>query len=426
VSGRETYNSNVSTATRWQLGQGVEVDAFEQGGLVVTSAALELPWQLRQGVLPGTAVVWGEEMFEVMSRATDGSVVRWTLEPWPNGSVARRVFALDEPTLAGLATTVHEHAVRVRRGLFLTLLLPFAGFAPTRLQLRWESEYGMRATLATVLGAWPELLLGVTGALQLMTLAGGGWWLPGPLHVIAYLAPILVIDGWLRVYAVVAQGKPLGSVFGLWLLLFVPAEAAPRAASVMPIAVVHERVARRLELQSPILRADWSNGGILRFRDDHWRLLGQVSHCAPWLYRFERVDHVLASEPPLRMAPPAGSAPSELPRGPGYLRLAFETVVFAVAPRWYQEVWAETAGYGAHHLTAVSAAIEIFGAGLNILGAGRRRTPWVIVDAYFLVEGFWRLLVAIGTRKACGSALGLPLLSYYRRWRPAHEGAEEQ
>jgi len=60
------------------LGYGVHVSPGLGAELIVTSPRLDLGWREARGQVPGTAVLWREGSFEVMTRSEDGRGDRWS------------------------------------------------------------------------------------------------------------------------------------------------------------------------------------------------------------------------------------------------------------------------------------------------------------------------------------------------------------
>jgi len=218
-------------------------------------------------------------------------------------------------------------------------------------------------------------------------------------------------------------GEPLGSVFGLPLLLIPRSRPASAETPLRPIALVHDPNGKYLELASPVARHDWSTGTVLPFRGRHWRVLGLRSHAAPWVYAFEACDSVADDAPRARLAPPQVAEPEVAASQPGSLRLigrrTLETALFAFAPRAQQQRWGSARGTRPVLVTAVCGALEAYGGYFNLRAFGRADVWLLPLDLAFIAEGLWRVSVALFTRQPCGSLLGLALASYYRRWRPA-------
>jgi hypothetical protein len=213
----------VASRSQTELGHGVRVTATSGGGLSVASPHLDLGWQLPAGRAPGTAVIFGGEAFEVTSRGADGGVTRWILRPWPEGETMRAVARLDAAGVAARSEHLRNVARRERGrrwSLLLLPLLPFVGLAPAVLQRRWSEDWGLAAGLASWLSAISETLVGTLGVVQGVGLAfGGGWFLPAGLHWLVAIAPVLAIEGIIRMTMALGGDVPVGSLLGSPLLL---------------------------------------------------------------------------------------------------------------------------------------------------------------------------------------------------------------
>ena len=154
--------------------------------------------------MPGTAVLWCGQSFEVVGRMPAGSGVRWTLRSWDEPSAMRNVFTLNRESVQDIADRT-ENEVRNRRARGWTLvLLPVLGLAPAVLQKKWANEWGFAAGRATMVSATLEMLAGTVGTVQLVAAAVGAVFfmplalaLPGPLLFvfgIARLAMVLVME----------------------------------------------------------------------------------------------------------------------------------------------------------------------------------------------------------------------------------------
>jgi len=63
------------------LGNGIRIRR-DRGELVVLSEGIDPGWREARGHLPGTAVRWNDEIWEVVESTRGSSVVRWRLRPW--------------------------------------------------------------------------------------------------------------------------------------------------------------------------------------------------------------------------------------------------------------------------------------------------------------------------------------------------------
>ncbi len=210
----------MQTVSREDLGHGVAVETGADG-IVVTSRGTPLPWRGPAARAPGTAVVWREEMFEVVAggEVVDGAA-RWTLRPW-GAAAARGIFVLDASGVAGIAQHAAERGRAQATHDLLTIIEPIAGLAPRAWQERWQRENGFHALRATFVGGLITAGVGVVGAMQLMaSMFGGAGFLPDGMAWLGDVAPILVGEGAYRVACVVAFQRPAGSMV-TWPLGFV-------------------------------------------------------------------------------------------------------------------------------------------------------------------------------------------------------------
>jgi hypothetical protein len=405
-----------------EIGHGVTVTLNPEGSIEIRSTPLALPLQVRRGHLPGTVVAWGEALFEVVAEHRDEQPARFLAFPWRDGDVARRVFRLDAENLARLADEMSAAGARRRTRGLTAPLLPLMGLAPAPLQQRWANEFGFPIGRAVAASAVLELMLGMAGVLQALALPFSGvWFLPAGLHWLVPIGAWLAPEGMFRLAWTWLSGEPLGSVFGLPLLLIVPVRPGPGTGPPRPTVLRHDPDARCLELASPMARPDWPTGAVLPFRGRHWRVVGLRSHAAPWVYAFERCEPVAEDAMYARLAPPRAAEAETPPPRPRSLRFigrrTVETALFALAPRAEQLRWGAARGTRPVLVTAVCGALEAYGGLLNLHAFGSAEIWLLALDLGFFAEGLWRIGTALLTRQPCGSVLGLPLRSYYRGWR---------
>jgi hypothetical protein len=399
------------------LGIGVYVSPAENGQLVVTSPRLDLGWRVVDGQVPGTAVMWHDEPFEVAARTAAGNGHRWTLRPWPVTGTMRDVVTLDSQFVASTAakSTTERRGHRNRVGT--TLLLPFFGLVPARVQERWQSEWLFPAELATWLSAALELLSGGFGVIQLAALAfGGEWFLPFPLRFLALVGPLMVGEAMVRLVLVAARSEPVGSVVGLPLLVFETTGGVAAPATV-PEVRSFDRDRGVLELVSPMNRVDWDHDGLLPYRDT-WFILDRVDREGrSWTYHFVRSEDGPGGRRVLRLHPPVETpfaAPRDASPPPSILKTTLVTAAVTFGSRAEQERWARHLGVHARWLTMASSAAELAGGLINL---GRDAAVggyfFVIFDVVLIVEGSWRLLSALRGRPA-GSVFGWIFRPLYR------------
>ena len=130
-------------------------------GLEVSSISLALPWRVRAGRVPGTAVRFEERLWEVVDRRRAAEGDRFELRLWPDGEAIRHGACLDVATIERLAAERIAMEKRHREYVTLRLLLPFIGLLPARLLDRWDQEHGMLAHRAVIASTVLELAFAV-------------------------------------------------------------------------------------------------------------------------------------------------------------------------------------------------------------------------------------------------------------------------
>jgi hypothetical protein len=386
------------------LGSGVHLSTAADGSLRVQSAALVMPWSVRSGKVSGTAVLVGDGAFEVVGRQRSGSGDLWTLQPWPTDAAMRAVFTLDEAWVSGRA---HERALDRRAGrlrAWLLPLMPLLGFVPAALQSSWEKNWGFAATTATTLSAVGELAVASVGIVHVLASAfGGSGILPRAFSWLGLVAPILAVEGVVRLKHVAAAREPIGSALLMPLSVLAPKRAVPPAPWA-PVVRDHDPDRGRLQLQSPIYRADWALGGLLAYRGERFELTSVAGEGRDWIYTFAQVGEQARGDTLRLRPPPSRPSPVVRERPPGVLRTTLVTALACLAPRDLQESWSRRIDAPAVLLTVLGAGAECFGALVNLASS-----DLLLVNLYLLAEGAIRFGLLIGTGRPVGSLAGLAL-----------------
>jgi hypothetical protein len=165
---------------------------------------------------PGTAVSWGESVWEVVEAIPDpAGSVRYRLEPWEARHTIRRIEPYDEASERARETEQRRRRDAVRRRRISLLFAPVLGHLPAHVQRRMESEVGAPARAMTTASALPLMVLGILGTLGFLIFAfGGGDALPGWLVVPLPLALFLFVESSVRLGIAFLQGEPAGSLPG--------------------------------------------------------------------------------------------------------------------------------------------------------------------------------------------------------------------
>jgi hypothetical protein len=412
----------MTTRSGGDLGHGVRVIPGTGGELVVISPGLDLQWRVAEGRAPGTAVIWEDRAFEVVAHGAVGSGSRWTLRPWPDAVAMRAVLRLDAAAVADLAAQAAAVRRRRRGRVWSIVLLPLAGLAPARMQERWSQELGFSSEAATWTSALAEVVLGGFGLVQGLALVfGGGWFLPTWLHWSVVAGPVLCLEGLVRLALAGGLQGPVGSIFGLPLLLLEAAPAAPPPQEGPAVRLLDES-AEVLELVSPVYRPDWHGDAVLPFRGRAYRLERTDREGRAWVYRFVGSGGAVPGQTELlRLRPPPaapkpGPAVAAVEEPPSILRTALVTAAVTLGPRADQERWAAHLRLRPVWLTVVGAGSELLGGIVNLREDLQSGAPLLIVFGFFLVgEGLLRLGSA-ATGRPMGSVFGWVLRPLYRRF----------
>ena len=399
------------------LGHGVCASPGSAGELAVTSPRLDLGWQAAEGQVPGTAVLWCGQSFEVVGRMPAGSGVRWTLRSWDEPSAMRNVFTLNRESVQDIADRT-ENEVRNRRARGWTLvLLPVLGLAPAVLQKKWANEWGFAAGRATMVSAALEMVAGTVGTVQLVAAAVGAvFFMPLAL---ALPGPLLFVFGIARLAMVFGDGEPVGSPLGVPFLLLAP-KNVPKAERESPAVQSFDNAGGLIVVVSPILRRDWDRDGLLPYRGEHFRLDRVEQEGRSWVYRFTRDHDRGKEERTLQLRPPLAAAPAAVSKEapPSFLRTMMVTAAVTLGPGSDQQRWAEELGTRAVWFTVIGGAAELVGGIVNLQKELDTAMSWLILLNIFLVgEGLLRLGSALVGRPM-GSVFGWALRPLYRPWLP--------
>lgn len=171
---------------------------------------------------PGTAIAWGEGIWEVLSAEENPSGgVLYELAPWDDRHAIRLLLPYDERSETDREADHRDLGRRRGARRVVLLLSPVVGLLPGRVQERLELELGLQATTLTIVSALAPLAAG-TFAMLMTAAAGfgpalraGGPSVPPFLPLVSFLLP----ESLIRLAVAVAQGRPIGSLLGIPLYL---------------------------------------------------------------------------------------------------------------------------------------------------------------------------------------------------------------
>jgi hypothetical protein len=112
-----------------------------------------------RAAFPGSAVVLGEETYEVVSETETNEGVVYGLRAWPEGEVARARMVYG-PRLVHAARAERDRAAaQARARPYRLLLYPLVGLLPEEAQERWADRLGLYAVKATLVSGAAEVVV---------------------------------------------------------------------------------------------------------------------------------------------------------------------------------------------------------------------------------------------------------------------------
>lgn len=411
----------MTSSTSCDLGHGVRVMPGDGDGIVVVSAEFDLEWRPRHAGRPGSAVVWEESGFEVVERESWRRGARWILEPWTGDDVMRVVLPLDGAAVAAAARAAQRAARAAKLRGWFWIAAPILGFAPASRQRRWLDRYAFPATLATSMSAILEIAVGAVCVIELLAsvLADGTPfpWIPRPLVLLGFF---IFIEGAVRLAIFASDPGPVGSLFGIPLEILDHRGSVQSETIPAPTVQAFDVATGTLDLLSSIHRRDWSEPGVLPYRGELFTLATTDRLGEDWVYRFQRTEAF--AEPwatRLRLVPPRSRMDGRsFADQPGAVETVLLTIAATLAPRRYQERWAERLGVRASWFTVMGASAELVGGLANLGGVGDRSEAMVLLNLFFCAEAVVRFGSLIFRGQPLGSVFGLPLATVLEKYLP--------
>lgn len=264
---------------------------------------------------PGTAVLLGDDMFEVTGERFEEGRVVYRLRPWQDNEILRGHVVYDESFVRAVRAERERARIREKARPLRALLNPLVGSLPEGDQVRLAERYGLYAVTATVSSALLEILLVFAAYVVLASRPERGVAIllilgaPG----IAYI-PLLALG---RAFAAVA----LREASGQWAVVF--ALSAWRALRPPPppegfVPLTRDRFFRLLE-EEDLVAADDAGSFVVR---------SVLPHVSWTRYRFALVAGVqwevqtlpleVTDDGPLfvyRLIPPWAASRRPLPMG---------------------------------------------------------------------------------------------------------------
>jgi hypothetical protein len=175
-----------------------------------------VPKTLTTAEFPGTAVLWEERFFEVVTAEnSDPSGVRYVLAPWRDEHIIRVSESYDEASEARRETEYHAAVAREKGRKASNLFGLFIGHLPSAIQEHLGSDIGILPTKLTALSLILPLIYLVWCANEFVRHVMDASLSPmNPLFLM--IAVYLLIESTIRLNVVWLQGRAIGSVAG-WI-----------------------------------------------------------------------------------------------------------------------------------------------------------------------------------------------------------------
>jgi hypothetical protein len=199
------------------------VAAGEEEGTYLISARLPKRWTARvpkalnRREFPGTAVLWDEELFEVIAVEPLAHGIRYTLAPWHDQHAVRASERYDDETEARRLAEWRAAHARERRRRAANLLGIFTGHLPAVVQEHLASEVGINPNRLTLLSCVPEWIALIFAVLAIVQAVMDNSAIP----TLAIAGLLVGADAMFRILFVMTQARPIGSpagmlLYGIW------------------------------------------------------------------------------------------------------------------------------------------------------------------------------------------------------------------
>ena len=192
----------------------------ETGGKVILHSRLAKGWTPRtpktstHSEFPGTAVLWDDQYFEVLSAdPLPAGGVRYTLAPWQDEHTIRTFEAYSTESETRLQAD-HETAARQRRHSKLAQLSSmFLGHLPESVQNRLADDLGLFPARMTLMSVIPPLVLFGTCVWLYVDAKIEQRFSPVPTWL-WFVTFLLLLDSAVRFLVAMSQNRGAGSVVG--------------------------------------------------------------------------------------------------------------------------------------------------------------------------------------------------------------------
>lgn len=172
------------------------------------------PKTLTHSEHPGTAVMWEEQLFEVVEARQLANGFEYTLEPWNDVHMIRASDGYNDVSEAE-RTAAYDRELQRKRQRHLTLLFGvFAGHLPTGVQEQIGNELSVTPARLTLVSTIPAYI--ATAICVFVSVDARMKEQPNPIPlVVLLLVGMGMCDASFRLFVYFTQSRPIGSPFGL-------------------------------------------------------------------------------------------------------------------------------------------------------------------------------------------------------------------
>lgn len=198
----------------------------EAGGKIILHAAISKGWTPRRAKsnvhaeFPGTAVLWGEQYFEVIAAdLLPAGGVRYVLEPWRESHTIRVFDQYDEAAEARRLEDYRAALAQQKKSTGARFAGVFLGLFPRHVQEYLENELGISPARMTITSCiLSVILLGVCAWAYVDATMREQ---PSPVPLWLWiLALALVFESGIRFNVAMSQSRGIASLFGIFLYIF--------------------------------------------------------------------------------------------------------------------------------------------------------------------------------------------------------------
>lgn len=188
------------------------------GDRVVLSSRLDKGWvprvpkTLTTAEFPGTAILWEEQYFEVVSATPLPQGVRYVLEPWTEHHAMRQTDRYDEAREVERLAEYRKALLREKHRKTANAMALLTGHLPAIVQNTMAEDLGLLPVKITIVSVIGEYVL----------MAGVIFWIvsylmrqvPPPITLIV-IAIYLMVENTIRWMMAWTQSRPIGSTLGM-------------------------------------------------------------------------------------------------------------------------------------------------------------------------------------------------------------------